>query len=128
MRALLRTTRRRGVPQTVLVGACGTVEARPGIAMNLALCAAGSGDRVLLIDAALSERQLSQTLAASAVIGLGEIAGGIITPGLVGPSVFGGISNRSMTGVRRPLRNTISNAGSTLGLANRYQAAADAPW
>lgn len=78
---LLRTTRRRGVPQTVLVGACGTVEARPGIAMNLALCAAGSGDRVLLIDAALSERQLSQTLAASAVIGLGEIAGGIITPG-----------------------------------------------
>ncbi len=78
---LLRTTRRRGVPQTVLVGACGTVEARPGIAMNLALSAAGGGDRVLLIDAALLERELSKTLAASAVIGIGEIAGGIITPG-----------------------------------------------
>ncbi len=31
-------------------------------------------------------------------------------------------------GVRRPLRNTISNAGSTLGLANRYQAEPLAPW
>ncbi len=44
------------------------------------------------------------------------------------PRTFGGISTRSMTGVRRPLRNTISNAGSTLGFANRYHADPLAPW
>ncbi|MEM1201173.1 MAG: exopolysaccharide transport family protein [Pseudomonadota bacterium] len=77
----LRTTRRRGLAQMVLVGSCGAVEARPGIAMNLALIAATSGDRVLLIDADFSGRALSTTLASTAVLGLGEIAGGIVTPG-----------------------------------------------
>ncbi len=77
----LRTTRRRGLAQMVLVGACGAVEARPGIAMNLALIAAAGGDRVLLIDADFSGRALSATLAGTAVLGLGEIAGGIVAPG-----------------------------------------------
>ncbi|NNF77827.1 MAG: hypothetical protein HKN05_07330 [Rhizobiales bacterium] len=78
---ILRTTRRRGVPQTVVIGSCSDVEARPGIAMNLALSAACSGDRVLLVDAEFSRRQLSTTLASTAVVGLGEIAGGIVSPG-----------------------------------------------
>ena len=77
----LSTTRRRGVAQTVLVGSCGPVEARPGIAMNLALFAAAGGDRVLLIDADFADRDLSATLASTAVLGLGEIARGIVAPG-----------------------------------------------
>ncbi|MEM8686045.1 MAG: exopolysaccharide transport family protein [Pseudomonadota bacterium] len=77
----LRTTRRRGLAQTVLVGACGAVEARPGIAMNLALIAAAGGDRVLLVDADFSNRALSATLASTAVLGLGEVVGGVVSPG-----------------------------------------------
>lgn len=78
---MLNTTRRRGVPQTVVIGSCGDVEARPGIAMNLALCAASGGDRVLLIDADFAGRLLSSTLAGTAVVGLGEVAAGIVAPG-----------------------------------------------
>ena len=77
----LSTTRRRGLAQTVLISASSAVEARPGVAMNLALFAAAGGDRVLLIDASFAGRELSNTLASTAVLGLGEIVSGIVSPG-----------------------------------------------
>ncbi len=77
---VLGTTRRRGVPQTVMIGASNLVEARSGIAMNLALFAAMGGDRVLLVDAEFTGRMLSTTLAGTAVVGLAEVAAGIVAP------------------------------------------------
>jgi Mrp family chromosome partitioning ATPase len=74
LRYVLRAAGPGGTPQTMLFLSAGEAGARADVALNLALAAAGNRQRVLLVDADLSRRDLSRRVIGGSRAGLLDVA------------------------------------------------------